>query len=67
MEFLDLYGRKFNYLNTAISVKDGGTYISKDQVSLPFFASVLLRNSTLIITSMIFHSFIASERNDRRP
>lgn len=32
MEFLELYGRKFNYLKTAISVKDGGCYIAKDQV-----------------------------------
>lgn len=32
IEFLELYGRKFNYLKTAISVKDGGSYITKDQV-----------------------------------
>ncbi|XKL60343.1 hypothetical protein PGB90_001359 [Kerria lacca] len=32
IEFLELYGRKFNYLKTAISVKDGGSYITKDQL-----------------------------------
>lgn len=33
IEFFELYGRHFNYLKTGIRVKDGGAYISKDEVS----------------------------------
>lgn len=32
IEFLELYGRKFNYVKTGIRVKEGGTYISKEEV-----------------------------------
>ncbi|XP_066599303.1 terminal nucleotidyltransferase 4B-like [Prorops nasuta] len=32
IEFLELYGRNFNYVKTGIRVKDGGTYISKEEV-----------------------------------
>ncbi|XP_014209789.1 non-canonical poly(A) RNA polymerase PAPD5 isoform X2 [Copidosoma floridanum] len=32
IEFLELYGRKFNYVKTGIRVKNGGTYISKEEV-----------------------------------
>ncbi|XP_022176531.1 non-canonical poly(A) RNA polymerase PAPD5-like isoform X1 [Myzus persicae] len=32
IEFFELYGKKFNYMHTAIRVKDGGLYISKDEV-----------------------------------
>lgn len=32
IEFFELYGKKFNYMLTAIRVKDGGQYISKDEV-----------------------------------
>lgn len=32
IEFLELYGRKFNYVKTGIRIKDGGTYISKDEI-----------------------------------
>ncbi|XP_031785013.1 non-canonical poly(A) RNA polymerase protein Trf4-1 isoform X1 [Nasonia vitripennis] len=32
IEFLELYGRKFNYVKTGIRVKGGGTYISKEEV-----------------------------------
>ena len=32
IEFFELYGRKFNYVKTGIRVKDGGTYISKEEV-----------------------------------
>lgn len=32
IEFFELYGKKFNYMLTAIRVKDGGLYISKDEV-----------------------------------
>jgi len=34
IEFLELYGKKFNYMKTAIRVSDGGSYISKEEVSL---------------------------------
>lgn len=32
IEFFELYGRKFNYMKTAIRIKDGGTYISKEEI-----------------------------------
>ncbi|GBP87235.1 Non-canonical poly(A) RNA polymerase protein Trf4-1 [Eumeta japonica] len=32
IEFFELYGRKFNYVKTAIRVKNGGAYISKDEL-----------------------------------
>ncbi|XP_052233237.1 LOW QUALITY PROTEIN: terminal nucleotidyltransferase 4B-like [Dreissena polymorpha] len=32
VEFFELYGRHFNYLNTGISVKDGGRYRPKDDI-----------------------------------
>ncbi|CAG9571030.1 unnamed protein product [Danaus chrysippus] len=33
IEFFELYGRKFNYVKTAIRVKNGGSYVSKDEIS----------------------------------
>uniref|UniRef100_A0A0A9W4F7 polynucleotide adenylyltransferase n=4 Tax=Lygus hesperus TaxID=30085 RepID=A0A0A9W4F7_LYGHE len=32
IEFFELYGRKFNYMKTAIRIKNGGTYISKQEM-----------------------------------
>lgn len=32
MEFLDLYGRKFNYMKTGISIKNGGRYLPKEDL-----------------------------------
>ncbi|KAI5636208.1 cid1 family poly A polymerase domain-containing protein [Phthorimaea operculella] len=32
VEFFELYGRKFNYVKTAIRVKNGGSYVSKDDI-----------------------------------
>lgn len=32
IEFFELYGRKFNYVKTAIRVKSGGCYVSKDEM-----------------------------------
>lgn len=32
MEFLELYGRKFNYMKTGISIKNGGRYIPKEEL-----------------------------------
>ncbi|XP_039764496.1 non-canonical poly(A) RNA polymerase protein Trf4-1-like [Pararge aegeria] len=32
IEFFELYGRKFNYVKTAIRVKNGGSYLSKDEI-----------------------------------
>lgn len=32
IEFFELYGRKFNYMQTGIRVKDGGCYISKEEM-----------------------------------
>ncbi|KAK0148302.1 Non-canonical poly(A) RNA polymerase PAPD7 [Merluccius polli] len=33
IEFFELYGRDFNYLKTAIRVKNGGTYLSKEELT----------------------------------
>ncbi|KAK6317928.1 hypothetical protein J4Q44_G00112190 [Coregonus suidteri] len=32
IEFFELYGRHFNYMKTGIRIKDGGCYLSKDEV-----------------------------------
>ncbi|XP_055314063.1 terminal nucleotidyltransferase 4B-like [Sitodiplosis mosellana] len=32
MEFLELYGRKFNYMKTGISIKKGGRYLPKEDL-----------------------------------
>lgn len=32
IEFFELYGRNFNYLKTGIRIKDGGSYVAKDEV-----------------------------------
>lgn len=32
MEFLELYGRKFNYMKTGISIKQGGRYLPKEEL-----------------------------------
>lgn len=34
LEFFELYGKKFDYMHDAISVKDGGKYISKNEVPI---------------------------------
>lgn len=36
MEFFELYGSKFDYVKTAIRVKEGGSYITKAEVKRPF-------------------------------
>lgn len=33
LEFFELYGRNFNYMNVAIRVKDGGSYVKKEIMS----------------------------------
>ncbi|KAM4538644.1 terminal nucleotidyltransferase 4A isoform 1-T1 [Odontesthes bonariensis] len=32
IEFFELYGRHFNYLKTAIRIRNGGSYVSKDEI-----------------------------------
>ncbi|XP_044283594.1 terminal nucleotidyltransferase 4B [Varanus komodoensis] len=32
IEFFELYGRHFNYLKTGIRIKDGGSYVAKEEV-----------------------------------
>ena len=32
IEFFELYGRNFNYIRTAIRIKNGGAYIPKDEM-----------------------------------
>ncbi|XP_066290001.1 terminal nucleotidyltransferase 4B-like isoform X2 [Branchiostoma lanceolatum] len=34
IEFFELYGRNFNYLQTGIRIKDGGAYITKEEVNM---------------------------------
>lgn len=33
IEFFELYGRHFNYLNTGIRIKEGGAYVRKDDIT----------------------------------
>lgn len=33
IEFFELYGRHFNYLNIGIRIKDGGAYVRKDDIT----------------------------------
>lgn len=37
IEFFELYGRHFNYLKTGIRVKDGGSYVPKDEVRFKIY------------------------------
>ena len=32
IEFFELYGKKFNYLKAGIRVRDGGSYVRKDDI-----------------------------------
>ncbi|KAL1489379.1 hypothetical protein ABEB36_014288 [Hypothenemus hampei] len=32
IEFFELYGRKFNYINTGIRIRDGGKYMNKEEM-----------------------------------
>lgn len=32
IEFFELYGKRFNYMHTAIRIKDGGSYIKKEDI-----------------------------------
>lgn len=47
IEFFELYGRHFNYLKTGIRIKDGGAYISKDEVCLDNVRFILFYFSNL--------------------
>ena len=33
LEFFDLYGRSFNYSQSAIRIRDGGAYVPREEVS----------------------------------
>ena len=33
LEFFDLYGRTFNYSQSAIRLRDGGAYVPRDEVT----------------------------------
>ncbi len=41
IEFFELYGRHFNYMKTAITILDGGSYFSKTDVDSPDDRSLL--------------------------
>uniref|UniRef100_A0A8C8FB47 Terminal nucleotidyltransferase 4A n=1 Tax=Oncorhynchus tshawytscha TaxID=74940 RepID=A0A8C8FB47_ONCTS len=45
IEFFELYGRHFNYLKTGIRIKDGGSYVAKDEFQ---------KNTDLYRPSMLF-------------
>lgn len=32
IEFFELYGRHFNYLKTGIRIKNGGSYVAKEEI-----------------------------------
>lgn len=32
VEFFELYGRNFNYLETGIRIRNGGAYIAKEEI-----------------------------------
>jgi len=34
IEFLELYGRHFNYLKTALRIRNGGSYVPKEEIQL---------------------------------
>lgn len=34
IEFLELYGRHFNYLKTALRIRNGGSYVPKDEIQI---------------------------------
>jgi DNA polymerase sigma len=52
IEFFELYGRHFNYMKTAIRIKDGGNYLPKDEVVRPsallwiYKYQIYIKNST---------------------
>lgn len=43
IEFFELYGRKFNFINTGIRIRDGGKYINK-----------VSRNFEIILYDLLF-------------
>lgn len=49
IEFFELYGRHFNFLNTGIRVKDGGSYIKKDEVRYQYLKQYLSISISLYI------------------
>lgn len=51
IEFLELYGRNFNYVKTGIRIKEGGTYISKEEV---IFTTVIIIKNININYNKIF-------------
>jgi len=36
IEFFELYGKQFNYMRTGIRVKDGGSYVPKEEIFKQF-------------------------------
>lgn len=41
LEFFELYGRKFNYIKVGIRIKEGGSYIPKEEVIQPLVICLL--------------------------
>ena len=67
LEFFDLYGRTFNYSQLAIRLRDGGSYVSREEVRFlqkqnlvenDYFLIILLMSSNLhrMISCFIDHT-----------
>lgn len=54
IEFFELYGRKFNYMHTGIRIRDGGRYISKEEMQKDMIDGH--RPSLLCIEDPLLHS-----------
>ena len=50
LEFFDLYGRTFNYSQSAIRLRDGGAYVSRDEVTSYFLDRVRSRGKIIPMT-----------------
>ena len=46
IEFFELYGCRFNYMKTGISVENGGSYISKEDEEVPMQDFLYIRDPT---------------------
>ena len=55
IEFLELYGRKFNYVKTGIRIKGGGTYISKEEVKHKSLLPYIVFPFVFIFSAFLFH------------
>ena len=60
MEFFDLYGRTFNYSQLAIRLRDGGSYVSREEVRFVQKPNIVKKHFLLILlTSSNLHGMIS--------